>query len=43
MRGDGEPGHPASIRIEQAVDQVQVGRPTAPCYNGELTPDRSFC
>ena len=43
MRRDSEHGHPTSIRIEQAVDEVEVARPAAPRYNGEVARDRGFC
>ena len=36
MRGDGEHGHPAALRIEQAVDQMQIAGAAAASTYGEL-------
>jgi hypothetical protein len=37
LRRDGQHRHPRALTIEQAIDQVQVARPAAPCADRELT------
>jgi hypothetical protein len=42
VRGDRRHRHPAAVRIEQAVDQVQISRPAASRADCQLTGQRGL-